>query len=143
MEPIGKNRVVIAFGSNLGAKEQNILQAIKLLNQTCGHVAQVSSLVKSEPMGFASAHEFINGCLLLLTDLPPRELLRKIKEIESLMGRIKTKETYEDRLIDLDIILYENLCVNSPDLQIPHPKYLERPFVTEPLRELDLGFSLI
>ena len=59
------------------------------------------------------------------------------------MGRIKTKETYEDRLIDLDIILYENLCVNSPDLQIPHPKYLERPFVTEPLRELDLGFSLI
>ena len=143
MEPIGKNRVVIAFGSNLGAKEQNIEQAIKLLHQTCGHVVQVSSLVKSQPMGFASAHEFINGCLLLLTDLPPRELLRKIKEIESLMGRIKTKETYEDRLIDLDIILYENLCVNSPDLQIPHPKYLERPFVTEPLKELDLGFSLI
>jgi 2-amino-4-hydroxy-6-hydroxymethyldihydropteridine diphosphokinase len=143
MELGGNNRVVIAFGSNLGAREENIQNAILMLNQTCGRVVQVSSLIKSEPVGYVSCHEFINGCLLLLTDLPPIDLLRKIKEIESVMGRIKTKETYEDRMIDLDIILYENLCLHTPELQIPHPKYLERPFVLEPLQELDLGFSKI
>ena len=57
------------------------------------------------------------------------------------MGRIKTSDKYEDRLIDLDIILYENLCIHTPNLQIPHPKYRERAFVLEPLMELDLGFS--
>jgi 2-amino-4-hydroxy-6-hydroxymethyldihydropteridine diphosphokinase len=141
MELIGNNRVVIAFGSNLGDKAQNIQQALAQINETCGKVVQVSSFHRSEPMGFDSNNEFLNGCLLLLTDLPPKNLLRHLKEIEVSMGRVKTSENYEDRLIDLDIILYENLCVNTPELQIPHPKYQERAFVLEPLMELDLGFS--
>lgn len=92
-------------------------------------------------MGFESSNEFLNGCLLLLTDLTPKDLLINLKQIEAAMGRVKTSQNYEDRLIDLDIILYENLCVNTPELQIPHPKYQERAFVLEPLKELDLGFS--
>ena len=141
MELMGNNRVVIAFGSNLGDKAANINNAIAQINKTCGKVAQGSSFHKSEPMGFESTHEFLNGCLLLLTDLPPKQLLLHLKEIELSMGRIKTSDNYEDRLIDLDIILYENLCVHTPDLQIPHPKYQERAFVLEPLMELDLGFT--
>ena len=141
MELTGNNRVVIAFGSNLGDKARNIQQALAQINETCGKVVQVSSFHRSEPMGFDSSNEFLNGCLLLLTDLPPKNLLRQLKEIEVAMGRVKTSENYEDRLIDLDIILYENLCVNTPELQIPHPKYQERAFVLEPLMELDLGFS--
>jgi 2-amino-4-hydroxy-6-hydroxymethyldihydropteridine diphosphokinase len=141
MELTGNNRVVIAFGSNLGDKAANINNAIAQINKTCGKVAQVSSFHRSEPMGFDSYNEFLNGCLLLLTDLPPKKLLFHLKEIEVTMGRIKTSENYEDRLIDLDIILYENLCIHTPDLQIPHPKYQERAFVLEPLMELDLGFS--
>jgi 2-amino-4-hydroxy-6-hydroxymethyldihydropteridine diphosphokinase len=141
MELTGNNRVVIAFGSNLGNKSANINDAIVQINKSCGKVAQVSSFHKSEPMGFDSANEFLNGCLLLLTDLPPKMLLIQLKEIEVSMGRIKRSDNYEDRLIDLDIILYENLCIQTPDLQIPHPKYQERAFVLEPLMELDLGFS--
>ena len=141
MELTGNNRVVIAFGSNLGNKAANITNAINQINKTCGKVVQISSFHRSEPMGFDSSNEFLNGCLLLLTDLPPQNLLIQLKEIEVSMGRIKTSEKYEDRLIDLDIILYENLCINTPNLQIPHPKYRERAFVLEPLMELDLGFS--
>lgn len=141
MELTGNNRVVIAFGSNLGDKVAHINSAISKINNTCGKVAQVSSFHRSEPMGFDSDNEFLNGCLLLLTDLPPKKLLHSLKEIEVSMGRIKTSGNYEDRLIDLDIILYENLCIHTPDLQIPHPKYQERSFVLEPLMELNLGFS--
>lgn len=141
MELTGNNRVVIAFGSNLGNKAANITNAINQINKTCGKVVQISSFHRSEPMGFDSSNEFLNGCLLLLTDLPPQNLLIQLKEIEVSMGRIKTSEKYEDRLIDLDIILYENLCIHTPNLQIPHTKYRERAFVLEPLMELDLGFS--
>ena len=141
MELTGNNRVVIAFGSNLGNKAANITNAINQINKTCGKVVQISSFHRSEPMGFDSSNEFLNGCLLLLTDLPPQNLLIQLKEIEVSMGRIKTSDKYEDRLIYLDIILYENLCIHTPNLQIPHPKYRERAFVLEPLMELDLGFS--
>ena len=141
MELTGNNRVVIAFGSNLGNKAANITNAINQINKTCGKVVQISSFHRSEPMGFDSYNEFLNGCLLLLTDLPPQNLLIQLKEIEVSMGRIKTSDKYEDRLIDLDIILYENLCIHTPNLQITHPKYRERAFVLEPLMELDLGFS--
>ena len=141
MELTGNNRVVIAFGSNLGNKAANITNAINQINKTCGKVVQISSFHRSEPMGFDSSNEFLNGCLVLLTDLPPQNLLIQLKEIEVSMGRIKTSDKYEDRLIDLDIILYENLCIHTPNLQIPHPKYRERAFVLEPLMELDLGFS--
>ena len=141
MELTGNNRVVIAFGSNLGNKAANITNAINQINKTCGKVVQISSFHRSEPMGFDSSNEFLNGCLLLLTDLSPQNLLIQLKEIEVSMGRIKTSDHYEDRLIDLDIILYENLCIQTPNLQIPHPKYQERAFVLEPLMELDLGFS--
>ena len=140
MELTGNNRVVIAFGSNLGNKAENINKAISQINQTCGKVAQISSFHRNEPMGFDSSNEFLNGCLLL-TDLSPQNLLIQLKEIEVSMGRIKTYDHYEDLLIDLDIILYENLCIHTPNLQIPHPKYQERAFVLEPLMELDLGFS--
>ena len=109
MELTGNNRVVIAFGSNLGNKAANITNAINQINKTCGKVVQISSFHRSEPMGFDSSNEFLNGCLLLLTDLSPQNLLIQLKEIEVSMGRIKTSDHYEDRLIDLDIILYENI----------------------------------
>lgn len=141
MELTGQNRVVIAFGSNIGDKEENIRKAIIELEKTCGKVAQVSSLYKTEPMGFESKNQFINGCLLLLTNFAPHILLQKLKEIEVSLGRIKTSLIYEDRTIDLDIILYESLFINTPDLQIPHPKLHDRPFVVEPLKELNLGFN--
>jgi len=138
MEIIGANRVVIAFGSNLEPKEAHIQNAIEAISSSCGHVSQVSPFYYSEPVGFESKHNFINGCLLLLTNLSPIELLHKLQSIEKKMGRIKEKPHYEDRCIDLDIIFYESLCLDTDELQIPHPRYHERDFVLIPLQALNL-----
>lgn len=141
MELNQSNRVVLAFGSNLGDKEQNIRRAIDLIALNCGRVVQVSSFYQNEAVGFESSHSFVNGCLLLLTNLTPKQLLLNLKEIEAQLGRVKVKiDQYEDRSIDLDIILYENLCIHTPELQIPHPRFQERSFVLEPMRELSLDF---
>ncbi|MEY4991323.1 MAG: 2-amino-4-hydroxy-6-hydroxymethyldihydropteridine diphosphokinase [Bacteroidota bacterium] len=141
MEVSGNNRVVIAFGSNLGDKEAHIQKAIDALSTTCGFVAQVSPFYHSAPEGFVSENQFVNGCLLLLTDLNPYVLLKELKAIEKNLGRIQKTAQYEDRCIDLDIIFYESLCIQSPDLQIPHPRYQEREFVMIPLQSLNLDFN--
>ncbi len=141
MEISGNNRVVIAFGSNLGDREAHIQHAIDAISQTCGKVVQVSPYYRSAPQGFISENEFVNGCLLLLTDLNPYALLKALQEIEKTLGRVKHVSHYEDRCIDLDIIFYESLCIQSPDLQIPHPHYQDREFVMIPLQALDLDFN--
>ena len=79
--------------------------------------------------------------MLLKTSLNPYELLDKLKGIEKELGRMKTKDSYEDRCIDLDIIFYESLVLNDERLQIPHPRYQQREFVLKPLMELDLSFT--
>lgn len=140
MELTGNNRVVIAFGANIGPREANIASAIQLLNERCGKVAKVSPFFESKPLGFSSSHTFLNGCLLLLTDLTPNDLLEALQIIETELGRTKSNPVYQDRCIDLDIIFYENLFINRPHLQIPHPRYHERQFVLEPLKALDLDF---
>ena len=140
MELSGNNRVVFAFGSNLGYKEANIQKAIDALSQSCGKVVEVSPYYRSAPEGFVSDNEFVNGCLLLLTDLNPYLLLNELKEIEKKLGRKQHSAHYEDRCIDLDIIFYENLCIQSPVLQLPHPRYQEREFVLVPLQSLKLDF---
>ncbi|MDP4596187.1 MAG: 2-amino-4-hydroxy-6-hydroxymethyldihydropteridine diphosphokinase [Crocinitomicaceae bacterium] len=140
MEISGNNRVVIAFGSNLGDREANIQKAIDALSKSCGKVVQVSPYYRSAPEGFVSDNEFVNGCLLLLTDLNPYALLKEIKAIETALGRVKQGTHYEDRCIDLDIIFYESLCIQTPDLQIPHPHYQDRDFVLIPLQALNLDF---
>ncbi|MEN9700287.1 MAG: 2-amino-4-hydroxy-6-hydroxymethyldihydropteridine diphosphokinase [Bacteroidota bacterium] len=139
MEKIAHNRVVIAFGSNLGDREAHIQQAISLLNARCGSVVQVSSFHSSEAQGFESKNPFLNGCLLLKTNLMPHALLDAVQQIEREIGRVKTKATYEDRPIDLDLIFYENLVVQDARLCLPHPRYLERDFVLIPLAELNLN----
>ncbi|MFM8962965.1 MAG: 2-amino-4-hydroxy-6-hydroxymethyldihydropteridine diphosphokinase [Sphingomonadales bacterium] len=136
MELTGNNRVVIAFGANIGQREANIASAIQLLNERCGKVAKVSPFYESEPQGFTSSHTFLNGCLLLLTNLTPNDLLEALQLIEAELGRIKSNSGYQDRSIDLDIIFYENLFINRPHLQVPHPRYHERQFVLEPLKDL-------
>jgi 2-amino-4-hydroxy-6-hydroxymethyldihydropteridine diphosphokinase len=141
MAPIGPNRVVIAFGSNIGDRHAKIQNALDLITERCGQIIQLSSFVETKPIGFQSDHLFLNGCLLLKTSLDPFELLKKLKAIEKELGRIKTKDSYEDRCIDLDIIFYESLVVNDVRLQIPHPRYQEREFVLKPLMELDLSFT--
>jgi dihydroneopterin aldolase/2-amino-4-hydroxy-6-hydroxymethyldihydropteridine diphosphokinase/dihydropteroate synthase len=127
----------IAFGSNVGNQLENILQAIDELNATDGtKVLATSSLYQSEPMYFLDQPKFINGVLKITTTSTPQELLKILKKIEyESLGRTKFIEN-GPRSIDLDILLYDDLVLNEPDLIIPHMRMIERTFVLQPLCEL-------
>ncbi len=126
--------VYLGLGSNLGDKEDNIETAIRLLSQNMV-VKSVSSLYRTEPMGFKQQPVFINAVVSALTGLDPVALLAVVKQIEVEMGR---KPGFKDgpRLIDIDILFYGDLAINSPGLAIPHERLSERAFVLVPLAEI-------
>ena len=133
-----KHSVYLGLGSNLGDKEDNIRKAIELIGLRVGLVARQSSLIITEPWGFESDNQFVNAAVLCMTELSPREVLRATQKIEREMGRSNKSVggNYSDRIIDIDILLYDELRVDEPDLQIPHPLMLKREFVMIPLREI-------
>ena len=133
------------MGSNLGDRRMNIMRAIELIGERVGRVTQCSSLIETEPWGFESENNFLNGVILCETTLTPRQVLRKTQKIERELGRIKktnsqrptvNSQLYSDRPIDIDILLYDDLTVDEPDLKIPHPLMQEREFVMIPLKEI-------
>ncbi|MDR0834853.1 MAG: 2-amino-4-hydroxy-6-hydroxymethyldihydropteridine diphosphokinase [Candidatus Symbiothrix sp.] len=135
----------LALGTNLGDKEQNLSTAMELLNQQAGTITARSSIHKTEPWGFESANGFLNMVIRIETTLAPLELLHTVKTIEKQMGRPprieeksndKSNAKYQDRIIDIDIILYGDVVYQSDELTLPHPLYKKRPFVLEPLNEI-------
>ena len=126
------------MGSNLGDRKENLACAIRLIGERVGKVLRVSSFVETEPWGFESENSFVNAAILCETDLTPRQVLRATQKIEREMGRKKKSANgvYGDRCIDIDILLYDDLRVDEPDLQIPHPLMNEREFVMIPLGEI-------
>lgn len=101
-------------------------------------VTRQSALYETKPWGFSSPNDFINVCVLVETELAPRQLLEATQRIEKEMGRtLKSVDgVYHDRIIDIDILTYDELKINEPDLKIPHPLMEEREFVMVPLREI-------
>ena len=132
------SNVYLGLGSNLGDKRENLACAICLIGERVGKVLRVSSFIETEPWGFESDNTFVNAVILCETTLTPRQVLRATQKIEREMGRKKksTDGGYADRCIDIDILLYDDLRVDEPDLQIPHPLMLKRGFVMIPLREI-------
>ena len=132
------HRVFLGLGSNLGDKEANIRNAISLIGERVGLVVRQSSLISTEPWGFESDNQFVNACVLCETTLTPRQVLLATQKIERELGRThkSVEGHYADRLMDIDILLYDDLRVDEPDLQIPHPLMLERDFVMIPLGEI-------
>lgn len=127
----------LALGSNIGERETNLKEAIALIGERIGEVKQISSFIETQPMGFSSEHLFLNAAIEVLTPLSPEEILKKAKEIEKEMGRKKKSgPIYEDRPIDIDIILVGKTNIKSPLLSIPHPAFRERDFVLIPLVEI-------
>ena len=133
---IKKHTVYIALGSNIGDKSKNFSSAIEEINTLIGEVTEVSSFFENEPQGFESNNIFLNACLICKTNLDPLNTLKELKKIEKKMGRKKTNGVYEDRIIDLDIIFYDQLVFNSEKLTIPHKEYKNRNFILIPLAEL-------
>ena len=132
------HKVYLSLGSNLDDKEANIRNAISLIGERVGLVVRQSSLISTEPWGFESDNLFVNACVLCETTLTPRQVLRATQKIERELGRTHKSVNghYADRLIDIDILLYDDLRVDEPDLQIPHPLMFERDFVMIPLGEI-------
>jgi len=130
----------IALGSNLdspvGDREANLREAIKRL-KALGEVRAVSSFYDTEPVGYVAQPRFLNGALLLETDLGPAELMRALLAVERAMGRDRTGTVAKGpRVIDLDLLLYGDTVVNTEDLTLPHPAMAEREFVLRPLAEI-------
>ena len=143
------HQVYLGLGSNLGDRRENIRRAVELIGDRVGTVVRHSSLIETEPWGFTSEHRFLNAVVCCETDKTPREVLRITQQIERDMGRTRKsrgqkptanrqppKALYADRPIDIDILLYDDLTVDEPDLKIPHPLMNERDFVMIPLREI-------
>ena len=132
------HKVYLGIGTNLGDKEGNILRAYELIRDRVGEIVKCSTLYNTEPWGFESENSFLNSVICVETALFPRQLLQTTQQIEREMGRTNksTDGKYHDRIVDIDILLYDDLKVNEPDLVIPHPLMKERDFVMKPLLEI-------
>lgn len=130
--------VYLGLGTNLGDKEANLCTAIYKLQERIGKQVSLSSFYETAPWGFESDHSFLNAAIGLETNLPPIEILHITQEIEKELGRTQksVNGSYSDRLIDIDILLYDNLVLQTPELTIPHPLMTERDFVMKPLIEI-------
>jgi len=126
----------LSLGTNAGEKLINLQQAVDLIGEEVGHIKSVSSVYKTKSWGF-EGDDFLNICIKLTTNLNPENLIKKVLEIEKKLGRErKYSNDYEDRKIDIDILLFDNEIIFSKDLKVPHPKMLERKFVLVPLDEI-------
>jgi len=125
----------IGIGSNLGKKEENCLHALELLQRRGIIVKKRSAMYETEPWGIKEQPRFINMAVEIETRLEPKDLLGVFKEIEKGMGR-KESVRWGPRIIDLDILLFEDMVLKEEDLEIPHPLMHERDFVLRPLCEI-------
>lgn len=128
----------LGLGTNLGSRKRNLGRALKLIGEQVGIVKATSSFYDSKPQGFRSSHRFLNAVCCVQTELEPMALLAQVKAIERSMGRIvdSTNCGYQDRIIDIDILYYDQLVMQTDKLTIPHPRIGERDFVLRPLAEL-------
>ena len=129
----------IGIGSNLGDREGAIAAALDLLRAEDGvEVVAVSTLRKTDPVGYLDQPRFLNGAAAVETSLTARELLDRLLEVECRLGRVRGEgPRFGPRTIDLDLLLYGDETIDEPGLQVPHPRLAERRFALEPLAELE------
>jgi 2-amino-4-hydroxy-6-hydroxymethyldihydropteridine diphosphokinase len=129
--------VYLALGSNLGDKPLNLSEAIAQIAEKTGKISAVSAVYETEAWGFESDNLFLNQVISVDTALSPLEVLAETQQIEKNIGRTeKTNHVYKDRIIDIDLILYDNWVFKSETLTLPHPLFHQRRFVLEPLNEI-------
>lgn len=129
------NGKYLLLGSNLGDKHENIKSALWLLSEKAGRVVSLSSVYKTSSWGNTDQPDYLNQVIRIETSLAPEKLMKEILAIENKLGRTRSKK-WESRLIDIDILYYDNLILENGDLQIPHPRIPFRKFTLVPLTEL-------
>ena len=136
--------VYLSLGTNLGDKEHNLVSAITEIERRIGPIRAQSAFLATEPWGFESPNTFLNAAIRVETELSPHALLNVTQQIERDMGRTHRSTVnsqlstviYHDRIIDIDILLYDDLHIHTKKLTIPHPHMYERDFVLIPLKEI-------
>lgn len=131
--------IYLALGTNIGDREKNLREAIRRLSEPDIHIIKISSIYETEPVDYLDQPWFLNAVLEAQTALPATQLLATLRNIESQMGSSKPFAK-GPRLIDLDILLYGDSTIDTPELQVPHPRMLQRNFVLIPLAEIAPNF---
>ena len=125
----------VALGSNLGDKEANLRRALELLQERGVEIVKTSTFISTEPYGVTDQPQFLNGVCEVRTSLVPLALLHTLLEVEQEMGRVRLRH-WGERNIDLDLLLYEDVVMDTPELKLPHPDMQNRDFVLLPLAEI-------
>jgi len=132
--------VYLILGGNRGNRREIISSAIDLVTSKIGRKTSASTLYESEPWGFSS-ELFVNQVIAIETDMSPNEILITSQQIEVQLGRVRNSGGYEARTIDIDLLYYDSVVLDSPDLTIPHPRIADRRFVLVPLAEIAPDYS--
>ncbi len=133
---MSEKQCAIALGSNLGDSQEILTAALQVLAATPGIAVQkVSSCYRTKPVGGIPQPDYLNSCALLQVQILPQQLLKTLLAVEAKFGRVR-KERWGARSIDLDLLLYEDLILDIPQLQLPHPRMNDRAFVLVPLAEI-------
>ena len=130
------SKVFLGIGTNLGDREHNLEVAIEKIGEHIGNILQTSSVYETPPWGLEAENDFLNMVVSVETSHSPVEIIKKIAVIESSMGRERSQDRYSSRIIDIDILLYDDLVITEKGLKIPHRLMHERKFVLVPLCEL-------
>ncbi|MBT8220613.1 MAG: 2-amino-4-hydroxy-6-hydroxymethyldihydropteridine diphosphokinase [Bacteroidia bacterium] len=125
----------LSTGSNIGNRKDNLARAYQLIQDRIGTVIRQSSLYETEAWGIQNQRVFFNQILYIHTKLSVEEVLECMKDIESEMGRIR-EDKWKERIIDIDILFYDDLIYESPDLTVPHPHLHNRNFILVPFLEI-------
>ena len=134
-------KVYISLGSNKGEKFKNLQEAINAIYQKIGNIKIISKVYKSASFGF-KGDDFLNVCAIIETNFTASKVLKELLKIEKDLGRIRSKTSgYEDRIIDLDIVFYEEDVISTKSLKIPHPELHKRKFVLQPLNDIASKYS--
>ena len=130
--------VYLGLGTNLGDKEQNLRMSVKKIEEWIGNVVSLSAFYATAPWGFSSENSFLNAAVCVETTLLPLQVLEETQRIERELGRTEKSVNglYADRLIDIDLLLYDDRVMDAKGLILPHPLMTERRFVMEPLSEI-------
>jgi 2-amino-4-hydroxy-6-hydroxymethyldihydropteridine diphosphokinase len=131
------HQLYLSLGSNMGDRSSQLQEALRLIGEQIGRVTRVSSFIETQPWGYESEHLFLNAACKVETSLSPQECLHITQEIERRLGRTaKSHNGYCDRPIDIDLLSYDDVHINTPELTLPHPHMHERDFVMIPLKEI-------
>ncbi len=133
----GRSKVMVGLGSNMGNRAHCLSRAIAILREEAGEIIALSSVWETEPWGFEADDLFLNMVAVIETGLQPQQFMQLCRSAEGRLGRRRnTGRRYESRVIDIDILLWEERVISAPGLEIPHPRLADRKFVLVPLNEV-------